>query len=292
MIKKIKLVIFNVLRHYVKNYITGNLGKVEEEDEYLVCYVNKRKIKSNKFIQYIYCQGIKESDKELAISYKLYKKIYYIFENLKFNNSYVTIFGYGSNSEIIIKNCKFNYGLSVKTVGKCVVDSCFIESSYYDLTLHARNLKLKNMDINNTLKYAGCSSRISFSADENLIIENCIIDSPNEKIKVFLTSLKKISLINVKIIAHTIKCKANKIVSFNHSLFKAKDKLEVDGEILNNLTMISPIMKVKDDVIDTKIQLIDILKNIRDKCISINKGKIIEYEKKLNNISVKKVLKK
>ena len=97
MIKKIKLVIFNVLRHYVKNYITGNLGKVEEEDEYLVCYVNKRKIKSNKFIQYIYCQGIKESDKELAKSYKLYKKIYYIFENLKFNNSYVTIFGYGSN---------------------------------------------------------------------------------------------------------------------------------------------------------------------------------------------------
>ena len=30
---KIKKIIYNVLRNYVKNYITGNLGKVVEDDE-------------------------------------------------------------------------------------------------------------------------------------------------------------------------------------------------------------------------------------------------------------------
>ena len=104
MIHKIKSGIFNILRQYVKNYITGNLGKVEEDDGYLICYIDKRKIKKKKIHHFIHCPGIREKDKELAKAYKLYKKIYYVFEDLEFNNSYVTIFGYGSDSEIIIKN--------------------------------------------------------------------------------------------------------------------------------------------------------------------------------------------
>lgn len=292
MIKQIKLGIFKALRHYVKKYITGNLGKVEEKDGYLVCYVNKRKLKSKNYFQCIYCSGIKEKDKELAKTYKLYKKIYYIFENLEFNNSHVTIFGYGSNSEIIIRNCKFNHGLSTKILGKCVIDNCFIESSYYNLPLHARNLILKNMNINNTLKYASSGAEISCSADENLTIESCSIGSLNKKIKVFLTSLQKISLSNTKIFASIIKCNAKEIVASNDSSFKAKEKIEIEGEILSSLTMISPVIKIKDEITDKRIKLIDTLKNIKDKCININKVKVIEYERKLNSMSVKKVLKK
>ena len=89
MINRIKI---NIFRPLVMKYITGNLGKVEEEDNYLVCYVNKRKLQTNKFLQYIYCIGIREKDKELVKSYNLYKDIYYVFEDLEFNNSYVTIF--------------------------------------------------------------------------------------------------------------------------------------------------------------------------------------------------------
>ena len=174
MIKKIKLGIFNILRHYVKSYVTGNLGKVVEKDDYLVCYVKKGKIKNHKFHNYITCPGIKEKDKELAKVYNLYKKVYYIFEDLEFNNNDITIFGYGENSEIIIKNCKFNYGLSIKTLGNCTVDNCFI-ASFCNLNLHAKNLILKNMNINNTLKYAGFDLQVGFSAEQNLSIENCNI---------------------------------------------------------------------------------------------------------------------
>ena len=41
--KNIKGVLYNILREYVKHYLTGNLGKVVETDEKLICYVKKSK---------------------------------------------------------------------------------------------------------------------------------------------------------------------------------------------------------------------------------------------------------
>lgn len=291
MIHKIKSGIFNILRQYVKNYITGNLGKVEEDDGYLICYIDKRKIKKKKIHHFIHCPGIREKDKELAKAYKLYKKIYYVFEDLEFNNSYVTIFGYGSDSEIIIKKCKIKYGFDIKALGKCTVDNCLINSNY-KLNLHAKNLTLKNMNINNAFILSGCDFQVSFSADENLIIENCTIGRINDKTKVFLTSLQNINLINSKIVADTIKCSTKALSTYNSSLFKAKEKIEIDGEILSSLTMISPVIKVNDEFTDKRIKLINTLKNIRDKCIKINQQKVKKYENNLNSISLKRVLKK
>ena len=227
MIKKVKLGIFNILRHYVRNYVTGNLGNVEEEDDYLVCYVKKSKIKSHKFHNYITCPGIKEKDKELAKVYNLHKKVYYIFDNLDFSNNEITIFGYGVNSEIIIKNCKFIYGLTINSLGNCIVDNCYI-ASQCNLNFHAKNLTFKNMDVNNTLKYAGFDLQVSFSAEENLSLENCNIGKMNEKIKVFLYSLQNINLFNTKIVADIVKCSTKTLDSYNSSSVKAKEKIEIE----------------------------------------------------------------
>lgn len=290
MIKKIKLGIFNILRHYVKSYVTGNLGKVVEKDDYLVCYVKKGKIKNHKFHNYITCPGIKEKDKELAKIYKLYKKVYYIFDDLDFNNNEITIFGYGDNSEIVIKNCKFNYGLTINALGNCTVDNCYI-ASQCNLNFHAKNLTFKNMDVNNTLKYAGFDLQVSFSAEENLSLENCNIGKMNEKIKVFLYSLQNINLFNTKIVADIVKCSTKTLDSYNSSSVKAKEKIEIEGEILNNLSMVAPGIMSKDEITSKRIELIDRLKNIRDKCLRINGKKVKKYEKELNNVSVKRVLK-
>lgn len=290
MIKKIKLGIFNILRHYVKSYVTGNLGKVVEKDDYLVCYVKKGKIKNHKFHNYITCPGIKEKDKELAKIYKLYKKVYYIFDDLDFNNNEITIFGYGDNSEIVIKNCKFNYGLTINALGNCTVDNCYI-ASQCNLNFHAKNLTFKNMDVNNTLKYAGFDLQVSFSAEENLSLENCNIGKMNEKIKVFLYSLQNINLFNTKIVADIVKCSTKTLNSYNSSSVKAKEKIEIEGEILNNLSMVAPVIVSKDEITSKRIELIDRLKNIRDKCLRINGKKVKKYEKELNNVSVKRVLK-
>lgn len=290
MIKKIKLGIFNILRHYVKSYVTGNLGKVVEKDDYLVCYVKKGKIKNHKFHNYITCPGIKEKDKELAKIYKLYKKVYYIFDDLDFNNNEITIFGYGDNSEIVIKNCKFNYGLTINALGNCTVDNCYI-ASQCNLNFHAKNLTFKNMDVNNTLKYAGFDLQVSFSAEENLSLENCNIGKMNEKIKVFLYSLQNINLFNTKIVADIVKCSTKTLNAYNSSLVKAKEKIEIEGEILNNLSMVASVIVSKDEITSKRIELIDRLKNIRDKCLRINGKKVKKYEKELNNVSVKRVLK-
>lgn len=290
MIKKIKLGIFNILRHYVKSYVTGNLGKVVEKDDYLVCYVKKGKIKNHKFHNYITCPGIKEKDKELAKIYKLYKKVYYIFDDLDFNNNEITIFGYGDNSEIVIKNCKFNYGLTINALGNCTVDNCYI-ASQCNLNFHAKNLTFKNMDVNNTLKYAGFDLQVSFNAEENLSLENCNIGKMNEKIKVFLYSLQNINLFNTKIVADIVKCSTKTLDSYNSSSVKAKEKIEIEGEILNNLSMVAPVIVSKDEITSKRIELIDRLKNIRDKCLRINGKKVKKYEKELNNVSVKRVLK-
>lgn len=290
MIKKIKLGIFNILRHYVKSYVTGNLGKVVEKDDYLVCYVKKGKIKNHKFHNYITCPGIKEKDKELAKIYKLYKKVYYIFDDLDFNNNEITIFGYGDNSEIVIKNCKFNYGLTINALGNCTVDNCYI-ASQCNLNFHAKNLTFKNMDVNNTLKYAGFDLQVSFNAEENLSLENCNIGKMNEKIKVFLYSLQNINLFNTKIVADIVKCSTKTLDSHNSSSVKAKEKIEIEGKILNNLSMVASVIVSKDEITSKRIELIDRLKNIRDKCLRINGKKVKKYEKELNNVSVKRVLK-
>ena len=73
-------------------------------------------------------------------------KVYYIFEDLEFNNNYITIFGYENNSEIIIKNCKFRYGLNTKVLGKCIIDNCFI-SPHYISNLHAKNLIIETAQL-------------------------------------------------------------------------------------------------------------------------------------------------
>ena len=42
---KFKRILYDVTRPYAKNYLTGNLGKVVEDDEKITCYVKKVKLK-------------------------------------------------------------------------------------------------------------------------------------------------------------------------------------------------------------------------------------------------------
>ena len=104
--------------------------------------------------------------------------------------------------------------------------------------------------------------------------------------KFFLTSLQKISLSDVKIFANIIKCNTKKLASVNNSLFNTKENIE--GELLNNINMISPTIKVEDKITNSRIQLINTLQKIKEKCININQTKVEEYGKYLNSISVKK----
>ncbi len=74
--------IYNTLRNYLKKQLTGNLGKVVEEKNKLICYVKKGKIKKDKYKCVIACFGIAE-EKKLAEAFELNKSICYIIDDME-----------------------------------------------------------------------------------------------------------------------------------------------------------------------------------------------------------------
>lgn len=121
---KSKEFLLNHIRNYVKLEITNNLGKVEEFDDKLVCYVDDRYKEKNCFkasdsTKYFFPCGVLEKNINLAKKYNLNKKIIYIIKDKCFDYE-VNVYGY-DNCEIIFDNCKFNYGLCTQLYDKCII---------------------------------------------------------------------------------------------------------------------------------------------------------------------------
>lgn len=77
-----KILLTNIVRNFLKGYLVGNLGKVVEEEDKLICYVDKNKIKEEKYNYTIYCYGINDKDNELAKIYNLDKPVHYVIEGI------------------------------------------------------------------------------------------------------------------------------------------------------------------------------------------------------------------
>ena len=84
---KFKKGIYNLAREQVKKQLTRNLGKVIEEDDRLICYVNKHKCEKNIFTNTFECSGITDNDRRIAKVYNLVKPIYYVFDGLVFEKN-------------------------------------------------------------------------------------------------------------------------------------------------------------------------------------------------------------
>ena len=61
---------FKIIRNYVAQYITGNLGKIVENEEKITCYIKKNRCKKEKYNYTIACFGITKKNQELAEKYK------------------------------------------------------------------------------------------------------------------------------------------------------------------------------------------------------------------------------
>lgn len=55
---RFKKTLYGIARNYAKNYLTGNLGKVVEDDEKITCYVKRNKVKKKNYNYTIACFGI------------------------------------------------------------------------------------------------------------------------------------------------------------------------------------------------------------------------------------------
>ena len=97
---KLKKIVYTFARNHATNYITGNLGKVVEDDEKITCYVRRNKVKKKNYT--IACFGIGKKQKEIAEAYKLNKPICYLIDSIKLKKHKAYIFKY-NNTKIIIK---------------------------------------------------------------------------------------------------------------------------------------------------------------------------------------------
>ena len=64
---RIKKQLYKICKMSAKKDLTGHLGKVVEEDDKLICYVKKSNCKKDGCNYYLFCNGIRDIDKKLAL---------------------------------------------------------------------------------------------------------------------------------------------------------------------------------------------------------------------------------
>lgn len=298
---------FNIIRNRVAIYLTGNLGKVVEDEEKITCYIKKNRCKKEKYNYTIACFGITKKNQELAEKYHLNKPICYIIDGIAFEDDKVNIFGY-NDCEVIIRNCTFDMGLHIHVQGKCTLEKTFIRE-FHTLSISANELLIRNMDIRNQLILAGVKLHIMLGANEKLEINNSYIGKTKEKTKVSISAPKQIEIYNSKISGDVIECESDKIISGKKSTIEATEKVNLRMNEYYQINITSPSIDYNGNTIDTenkpvtlkrtkdglkvkRFELINLLKKIKNQCEENNQQKIDEYRESLSKEHISRVLKK
>ena len=291
----------------MKKQFTGNLGKVVEKDDALYCYVDKKKCRRRRFFLDIMCLGIKRCDKELAKRYNFDKKVYYIFNNINFKRNEVRLFG-NENSEIIIKDCNFEYGLDIANGKNIILDNVSIKY-IRGLNLYAENLTLKNMNFDNPYYYIGCKKAIRLYADSCLSITDSNIGRINGNFKTSIVS-PKLVLSNTKISGEEVFCDSKDIECLSNSSFKGGNIVRVNTDSYPEKLLIEAPNVIgskefvqgrnnyiyensteEEKLTIKRKELIEVLKELKNKCAHRKKQILDIYDKNLSNQEVRKLLK-
>ena len=128
------------------NKITGNLGKVVETENEIICYVKQTNLqKKHGKWEYIFLYPSNyEKNKSIAKEYNINKTIHYIFDGLKICNLIDVYSNTIDGVKITFKNCKFK-GYHTHIVG---CSNCNIINCDFSQTLHtyinAYNISIKS----------------------------------------------------------------------------------------------------------------------------------------------------
>ena len=131
-----------------------SLGKVYEEEDKLVCYVDERKLKKFKQTYFdIFLEGtssFNKEKKEVYEYYKIDKPIHYIFDNINFNTHLK--FAANNNTHIIFRNCAFKQSIKILIADKIT----FENNKYYDYYpsyLLGKTFLTNNNSMINTIRF-------------------------------------------------------------------------------------------------------------------------------------------
>ena len=305
---KFKRILYDVTRPYAKNYLTGNLGKVVEDDEKITCYVKKSKVKKKDYNYTIACFGIGENEdrKKIAKAYKLDKPIRYVIDGLELNKHKVYIFGY-NDCEVIIKNCSFGLDLCVHVNGKCTLDNIDIKTFSY-LSISANELVIKNMS-SDQIEVISPKSHIGFGANDKIDVIDSNIGNKKKNIKVSFTATNGLNITNSNITGKEVECESSVINVDESSSLTATDKVALKTNDFNPININAPIIvlngeelvndkgkivfrKITNSLELKRLELVNLLKKVKIECESINSEKVSEYKEELDVQPISKVLKR
>ena len=287
-----KILLTNIVRNFYKGYLVGNLGKVVEEEDKLICYVDKNKIKEEKYSYTIYCYGITGKDKELAKRYNLDKPVHYIIEGITLKDKKVYIYNFHNDDcNITIKNCDFDWGCSIAANCDCTIDSTHIRE-FHLLMIDTKNLTIKNMDLTNELAIAGADLSIRLGATENINLINANIGKEKERTKVSMIAYKNIELTNSTVNGKEVECESKDIITNDNSSLNGTDKVKIKSDNIDRINISSNtivyndkvleqeekkeviIEKKDDDLTNKRLELISLLRNLKDVCENTAIGEI------------------
>lgn len=290
----------NILKNYKRKLalrsITGNMGRVVEDEDEIICYVKQKKVGKG----CIFLGGCHSFDNgNTARRYGIDKPIHYIFDGLKCSSD---IYGY-DGMKLSFRNCYFKNLSYISLEGDCEFENCtFTNSLFYDI--YADNLTIKSSSISDLAGY----NRFHVVARNKLsLIDVDGIGDYYLKIKnVYFSSDKEILFKNTNIDCLSISIDTEKIVSVNSNLRARKNAniesyeisdlvLDSPNTICNNISISGGKMNInkEDTLLDRKREdLIDVLKEIRDKCKDVNELKIKEVSEKIQSRPISKVLKR
>ena len=287
---KIKQIISKIKRNLYLKYITGNIGKTIEQDNKIICYVNKKKlIKKNKKEALLYHYPLRNINNE---------KICYILENIKLDNIPLSII-ISQDNELIIKNCELNVEFINIDEGKCTIDNSKINGFYKTTIIYSKDLIIKNMN-NNSFKLLG-GDKLKLNAYNNLTIINSNLSQNNEPyLNIQITSNNKLNIINSKIKGKIITINTPILNMDNKSVLKSTNITKIYSEDFNSINITSPtillngelvkknqetiiLKKVKSTLEEKRLELINYLKLIKNEINSNNKIKLNNYKTELEN---------
>ena len=306
---RIKKALYDLARNDAKKYLTNNLGIVVEEDDRLICYVEKSRVKKKNYRYTIACLGIGKEKyrKEMAKKFQLDKPICYVIDGLELKRNNVYIFGY-DDCEVIIKNCNFelNYFIHIHVNGKCTLDNTDIKS-FSNLSISANELIIKNIR-DNQIEILDSKSNIGFGANRIDVIDSNI-GSKKKNIKASFLATNELNITNSNISGKEVECEADIINIDEKSSLTATNKVSLKTNEFDPITINAPIIALNgDEMINKKgkavlkkitnsidlkrIELINLLRKAKEKCELLNAENVSEYEEELDVYPISRILKR
>ena len=225
--KKIKEILssnYDKKRIMFRDHLVDKMGKVEEKENEIICYVDKKRTSNNHF----YCHGINDADRVIAKIFKLNKQVHYIIQDMELNDNRIVVFGY-DDCIVTIKNCTFKKGLRVYVNGTCNIENCHIVQLDNKLDISSKELNVKNMNIKNECSALGEEYNIIFNGENELDINGSDIGDLNTNV-LLSSSNGDLNIINSKIISDNVTCKGINIIPGEKTVIDARNILNVHSE--------------------------------------------------------------